>query len=82
MERNYWASLDLPFQSFVVDLTQDQDGALATWREQLRKSARIAFEQATAYVGNGGRSFKAVVRGRGYLGYRLKEVLPTMEEKV
>ena len=80
MERSYWASLDIPFQSFIVDLAQDEEKALADWREQLRKSAQAAFAQAANFVGQNGRSFKAMVRGQSYLNYRLNEVLPKEEK--
>ena len=82
MERNYWASLDTPFQSFIIDLAQDREQALADWNAQLRRSASDAFDLAAECVGNDGRSFKAVVRGRSYLNYRLNEVLPSKEKTV
>ncbi|MCP4416587.1 MAG: type I-E CRISPR-associated protein Cse1/CasA, partial [Chloroflexi bacterium] len=56
MERNYWAGLDIPFQTFIIDLAQNEEKALANWHDQLRKTAQAAFEQAAEYVGNGGRS--------------------------
>lgn len=80
MERTYWSHLDVPFQSFIVDLTKDQEQALIAWYAQLRDAAWAAFDQATEYVGGDGRSFKAAVRGRSYLNYRLKEGLPNLEE--
>lgn len=79
-ERQYWADLDLPFQSFIVDLTRDPDSAMPQWYERLRRVARAAFEQAGQFVGNDGRAFKAVVRGRSYLNYRLNQLLPQQEE--
>lgn len=75
MERAYWSSLDIPFQAFIVDLAEDQEQALIGWFAQLKSAATAAFEQAAACVGSDGRSFKAVVRGRGYLDYRLSEVI-------
>ena len=80
MERTYWSGLDIPFQSFIVDLAKDQEQALADWFTQLKSAAKDAFEQAAECVGTDGRSFKAVVRGRSYLNYRLKESLPNVEE--
>ncbi len=79
MEHNYWAGLDTPFRSFIVDLAQNQEQALIAWHERLRESAWSAFEQAAECVGNDGRSFKAVVRGRNYLYYRLNETVPDPE---
>jgi len=79
MERAYWSRLDIPFQSFIVALTRDQVEAQTEWYRQLRAAAWAAFDQAANAVGNDGRSFKAVVRGRSYLSYRLKEVLSNLE---
>lgn len=78
-DRHYWTSVDLPFQTFIVDLTQDAESALVRWYEQLRQAAINAFEQAAQYAGSDGRSFKAVVRGRSYLNYRLSEALGVAE---
>lgn len=79
LERTYWSHLDVPFQSFIVDLTKDQELAQTDWYAQLRTAACTAFEQAAEAVGNDGRSFKAAVRGRSYLNYRLKEALSNLE---
>ncbi|MAT97773.1 MAG: type I-E CRISPR-associated protein Cse1/CasA [Anaerolineaceae bacterium] len=84
-ERHYWASLDVPFQSLIVELPQDTETARANWWAQLRQSAQNAFDQAAEYTGSGPRSFKAVVRGQSYLNYRLSELFPkpeTQKEKV
>ena len=78
--RFYWASLDIPFQEFIICLAKDRAAALVTWQEAVRDSAIAAFNQATQYAGNNGRSFKATVRGRSYLNYRLNELLPQKEE--
>jgi CRISPR system Cascade subunit CasA len=79
-ERQYWASLDIPFQSFIVDLAQEAEPALIRWYEQLRQTAWNAFEQAAQFAGNDGRAFKAIVRGRSYLNYRLNQLVPQQEE--
>ncbi|MEW5956221.1 MAG: type I-E CRISPR-associated protein Cse1/CasA [Chloroflexota bacterium] len=77
VERHYWANLDIPFQTFMVDLAQkERQAVVRDWLERLRKTALAAFDQATHYVGVDGKSFKAVERGRSYLHYRLGEVLP------
>ena len=82
VERSYWSSLDIPFQSFIVDLAKDREQAQQVWFTQLRKAAWDAFEQAADCVGNDGRAFKAVVHGRSYLTYRLKESLLDSEPMV
>ena len=81
-ERHYWASLEIPFQTFMVDLAQkDRETVLAGWLNHLRLAALNAFEQAAQSVGNDGRSFKAVVRGRSYLNYRLNQIIPQPEKE-
>ncbi len=80
MERTYWSRLDISFQSFMVDLAGDPQQATIAWYDQLRTAAWAAFDQAAGSMGNDGRSFKAAVRGRSYLNYRLKEGLPNLEE--
>lgn len=79
VERHYWAALEIPFQSFIVDLAQDRDPALWSWLERLRSAALASFDRAAQHAGNDGRSFKAVVRGKGYLNYRLDELIPRKE---
>lgn len=81
MERNYWASLDIPFQAFIVELALNEEKALAEWYAQLRKSALSSFQLATQSLGNDARSFKAMVKGESYLLYRLNEVLPESKKE-
>jgi CRISPR system Cascade subunit CasA len=81
-ERQYWADLDAPFQSFIVELTRETEAALSQWYDRLRRAALDAFEQAGEFAGDDGRALKAIVRGRGYLIYRLNELLPRPEEPV
>ena len=77
VERHYWANLDIPFQTFMVDLAQkEREAMMRDWFSILQRTANNAFEQATQYVGTDGKSFKAVERGRGYLSYRLNEIFP------
>ena len=82
VERHYWANLDVPFQTFMVDLAQkEREAMMGEWFAILRRTAWEAFDQAAQYVGNDGKSFKAVERGRAYLGYRLSEILPKVEQE-
>lgn len=82
IERHYWAALESPFQSFIVDLAQkDRETVMVEWFATLRKTALAAFEQAAQYAGTDAKSFKAVERGRSYLYYRLSEVLPKSEQE-
>lgn len=81
-ERQYWSDLDIPFQSFIVNLTHDPEAALVRWHDRLRQTVLDVFGQAAQFAGDDGRAFKAVVRGRGYLLYRLNELLPLQEKTV
>lgn len=73
-QQDFWTSLDIPFQAFVVALAEDAESALKDWHHQLQTSALEAFERAAGCTSNDARSFKAVVSGRGYMNYRLSEV--------
>ena len=80
-ERQYWANLDIPFLTFMEDLPrQERESALRSWLERLKSTALEAFNQAAQCTGRDGRSFKAVVRGRSYLNYRLNQLIPQEEE--
>ncbi len=80
IERTYWSALEIPFRRFMVDLAEDRVTALADWRTRLRKTATSAFEQIGSYVGDDGRSLKAVVRGRQALNYNLRQILASPKE--
>jgi hypothetical protein len=81
MDRNYWASLDLPFQAFIVELAQNQEKAMTGWYAQLRRSALAAFDLAADSAGEDARALKATVHAESYLRYRLNEVLPSNERQ-
>lgn len=82
LERHYWAALDIPFHTFIVDLAQKERAVvMGAWFATLWRAAREAFEQATQYAGTDGKAFKAVERGRSYLYYRLSELLPNVEQE-
>lgn len=82
VDRHYWSGLDIPFQTFIVDLAQDAEPALLRWYAQLHAAAQDAFNQAAQYVGNDGRSFKAIARGQSYLNYRLHQLIPQQQEEI
>ncbi len=79
-EQYYWTNSEPLFHKFIVMLSEDRDKAIQTWRTRLHRIALTAFEQAAQYAGNDGRSFKAVVKGRSYLNYRLNQLIPKEEE--
>ncbi|MCB0166619.1 MAG: type I-E CRISPR-associated protein Cse1/CasA [Anaerolineae bacterium] len=77
LERHYWAALDIPFHTFMVDLAQkEREAVMSAWFTTLRRAAREAFEQAAQYAGTDGKAFKAVERGWDHLEGRLKKLLP------
>lgn len=81
IERNYWSRLEIPFQSLIVDLAEDEDKAHTQWDMEMRRAASATFDQAAEFAGSDARSLKAVVRSRSYLEYRLNEVIP-VETKI
>lgn len=79
-ERHYWTNLDIPFQTFMVTLAQQQDAdgreiVLRQWLERLQTTVHSAYDQAAQCVSNDARSLKAIMRGSGYLHYRLAELI-------
>jgi len=73
--RHYWGNLEPAFARMVIDLPSDPEGAIAVWREELRRAARNALERATALAGTGSAALKAAVRARGQLEVGLRKVL-------
>lgn len=71
----YWSSLETAFVELTLALPQQGQAALPSWREELRRAARQAFEQAEALVGTDVRAIKAAVRARGQLENGLRKVL-------
>lgn len=81
VERHYWAALEVPFYEFMVDLAEKERAVvLETWLKRLQDTAWQAFNQATEYLGNDGKSFKAEQRGHSYLGWRVNELFPKESE--
>jgi CRISPR system Cascade subunit CasA len=74
LERRYWASLDIPFQSFVVNLPADMRAAQDAWRDALQQAAIEAFEAVAEYSTGDGRAFKALVRGHEALRFGLNRI--------
>jgi len=63
-ERRYWARLEIPFRQFIQDLPAEPKTAQMAWQEMVIKTARTAFEQATASIDDPTRGLKAVVLAR------------------
>jgi CRISPR system Cascade subunit CasA len=80
LERRYWSRLEVPFRRFVEDLPGDAETARNTWRGVVLKTAREAFSEAAAGIGDPIRGLKAVVKASGLLEWRLKEIKPDNKE--
>lgn len=80
IERAYWASLDVPFQQFVVRLPANREGARIEWQRTLEDAAFAAYDKIGLFAGEDGRSLKALVRGRQALAYSLRRDLSLIHE--
>ena len=58
----YWARLETHFAEFLLNLIDDQNGALDTWRNWVEKEARDAFQGACDRLGANERAIKAVAQ--------------------
>jgi CRISPR system Cascade subunit CasA len=77
IERGYWPHLERPFRETLEALPDNQEAALAVWRETLRRTAWDAFDQVADGVGYDPIGLKAVVHGREQLAAGLGKVLPS-----
>lgn len=72
----FWSALDVPFQTFIAHLTQeDTETIVRWWREQVRATAVAAFQKAKQYAHESDRALHAIVEGQGYLTYQLNKTL-------
>jgi CRISPR system Cascade subunit CasA len=89
--RTYWAALDEPFRALLErlpdDTVVDEDGytiygtvSVPIWREQLRRAARDAFEEATHGLEEASRTIRAVSIADRELGQRLRALLGAQRE--
>jgi CRISPR system Cascade subunit CasA len=74
-ERCYWSGLEPTFYRFIRDLPLDPQAALSKWRDQLRRAANAAFDQAESYAGLDRRALRAIVQARGRFESQLRHVL-------
>jgi CRISPR system Cascade subunit CasA len=70
IERYYWSELGIHFHSLVENLPNAPELALQTWRDQMRRTATAAFQQAEKCAGKDNRAMRAaaVARQRFYIG--------------
>ncbi len=72
----FWATLDIPFQEFIVRLAEDDvDEATAWWKTQMRSAVNGAFARAKQYAYESDRALHAIVEGQTYLDRQLKKML-------
>ena len=74
VETHYWSKLEVPFNTFVVDLPAEPESALARWNETLQQTAWDALASAERMAGENTRALKAAVKARGALAYELKKL--------
>jgi len=70
VERYYWSDLEVHFHRLIQNLPDAPEQALQTWRDQVRRAATAAFNQAERHAGSDGRTMRAaaVARQRFYIG--------------
>lgn len=76
VKRRYWAQLEPPFRLTLETLPDNRDGALAEWRETLRRAAWHAFDGIAENLAANPRTLKAAVRAREQLAAGLGKALP------
>lgn len=76
VERRYWSGLEVAFERMMVDLPQDREGALETWRTTLQRAAWGAFNPIADNIGGDPTRMKAVIRAQGQLAAGLAKALP------
>ncbi len=60
VEPDYWSQLAVHFHTLVNDLPHSPEGAVAAWREQVRRAARTAFQRAQNAVSDDTRAVRAL----------------------
>jgi len=74
-ERSYWAALNSPFQSAILDLSGDPDGAVERWKALLKTTARGALAQTINGLGGTPRALKGAVGAERLLGMLINTTL-------
>lgn len=60
VERYYWADLEPYFHRMIQDLPDQPEGAVQTWRHEVRRAATAAFRRAGNYTASDHRAQRAV----------------------
>lgn len=80
--RQYWAILEIPFYETFMLLPDDQDSAVAAWRDALRDTARGALWLTTGGLDGSPRSLRAAAAAERSLNYHLKRTLNSGRKEV
>lgn len=82
IEQRYWSRIDREFQQFVTNLgkPQETEGALVTWKTQLRRLCQTCFRDASLTM-SGDRWYQAQCSGSNYLYLQLKKIGLIEEQK-
>ncbi|MBT9258209.1 MAG: type I-E CRISPR-associated protein Cse1/CasA [Clostridiales bacterium] len=79
--RSYWSALEVPFHQLVVDLPARGREALESWRAEVERVARHAFDQAIHSLGETPRVLKAATRAEVQLRGALRCVFHPEDER-
>ena len=60
VEPDFWSRLGVHFHALVNDLPHNPEGAVTTWREEVRRAARTAFQRAQDAVNDDPRAARAL----------------------
>lgn len=72
---HYWASLEVPFRSLVVDLVDDMEQAVVRWNASIERRAWEALGIALEGIERDARTFKASINARRILGAGIARAL-------
>lgn len=79
--RAYWSALEIPFHQLVVDLPVRGREALESWRDEVERVARNAFDQVILSLGETPRVFKAAACAEVQLRGALRCVFHPEDER-
>ena len=71
IERYFWADLEPYFHRMIQDLPDQPEKAVQTWRDEVRRAARIAFQQAENHAAGDSRGQRAVSLARQWFNIGL-----------
>jgi len=81
VERRYWGRLEIPFRRVMEMLPTARAATQDGWAEELRRTARAAFDQVAENLAVGARGLKATVKASDQLAVGLSYALNDKERK-